>query len=185
MQWLAPAQLNNVACLWNHWQPGTLSLWEGESPVLLKEMNDGVFVLGLLGKEFMRMANSVSTKFMTWPWISVAPCFVMLVFVCVRLIKWMDQDVSITRVFRNWLTVKTFEKKLFWTLWYIHKKGNFLKKTRVILLWPLLCLVPVMLTCGDKRFSPDSNSNLQGTESQTVHHPLIKSSLHDLRAEQV
>lgn len=35
--------------------------------VLLKEMNDCVFVLDLLGKEFMRMANSISTKFMTWP----------------------------------------------------------------------------------------------------------------------
>lgn len=51
-----------------------------ESLLLLKEMNDCVFVFELLGKEFMRMANSVSSKFMTWPGISVAPCFVMLVF---------------------------------------------------------------------------------------------------------
>lgn len=48
--------------------------------LLLKEMNDSVFVFEQLGKEFMRMANSVSTKFMTWLGIFVAPCFVMLVF---------------------------------------------------------------------------------------------------------
>lgn len=36
-----------------------------------------LFVLGLLGKEFMRMAKSVSTKFMTWARISAAPCFAM------------------------------------------------------------------------------------------------------------
>lgn len=36
-----------------------------------------LFVLGLLGKEFMRMAKSISTKFMTWARISAAPCFAM------------------------------------------------------------------------------------------------------------
>lgn len=38
-------------------------------------MNVRLFVLGLLGKEFMRMAKSISTKFMTWARISAAPCF--------------------------------------------------------------------------------------------------------------
>lgn len=77
----------------------------------LKEMNDCVFVLDRLGKEFMRMVNSISTKFMTWPSISVAPCVVMLVFVRVRLIKRMALDVSINGVFCNSKKVSTFRKK--------------------------------------------------------------------------
>lgn len=43
----------------------------------------------------------------------------------------------------------------------------------------------VAITCGERERSHLSaaSSNLQCTESLTVHHPLIKSSLHDLRAE--
>lgn len=50
---------------WRFGGPESLTPREGASPVLLKEMNDFVFELDLLGKEFLRMANSVSTKFMT------------------------------------------------------------------------------------------------------------------------
>lgn len=43
-----------------------------------------------------------------------------------------------------------------------------------------------MLKFVSKRFLPNYSSNLQCTDSQTVHHhPLIMSSLLDLRAEQV
>lgn len=82
-------------------QPGPLSrraCRDFDLPVLLKNMNEHVFVLDLLGKEFMRMANSVSTKFMTWARISAAPCFVMRVcfFLAVRLIKGIATDVSRT-----------------------------------------------------------------------------------------
>lgn len=47
----------------------------------------------------------------------------------------------------------------------------------------LFFLVPVMLTCGDKRFSPTATVIYLVSKSQTIHHPLIKSFLHDLRPE--
>lgn len=86
MKWIALAQLNIMACRWNQWQTGTLSLWarrEGKLPVLLKEMNDFVLVLDLLGKEFMRMANSISTTFMTWPLNLCGAMFRNTCFFCV------------------------------------------------------------------------------------------------------
>lgn len=64
---VAPGQTlaHTHARAWRFGGPESLTPREGASPVLLKEMNDFVFELDLLGKEFLRMANSVSTKFMT------------------------------------------------------------------------------------------------------------------------
>lgn len=84
--------------LWQAATPSRRARREGASPVLVKEMNDFVFVLDLIGEELLRMANSVSAKVMTWPWFSVAPCFVIPPappLVC-ESSKTNEGDVSIT-----------------------------------------------------------------------------------------
>lgn len=78
-----------------------------------EKMNDCVFVLDLLSKEFMRMANSISTKFMTWTWNIFGAVFHNACFCLCEACK-MNGSACVNNLSlsQQLLTVNIFQKKI-------------------------------------------------------------------------